>query len=284
MVALLYAAVVLCSISQTTLNKFNKGGDAIRFNFFKGLSGFVVFFGIFLFSGEGFHAGTLLFGAAHGILLAIANQAGYRALHSGPMALTSMLVNFSLIIPFLFGVIRLGERPSVFAYIGFALLGLALICLNLRSGKRVQGKRPSLKWAIFVLLTLLANGLCSVITSWHQSLYRGEYELGLTAWTVAVCFAIFAVLALFGGKLKREYHTPRCDLYAGGAGIVNTLASFLTVFLAAQSPATILYPLLSATTMLAALLVGRFVFGEKLSRNQLVGFAIGVCSVVLLNL
>ncbi len=282
MIALLYAAVVLCSISQSTLNKFNKGGDAIRFNFFKGLSGFVVFFAIYLFSGEGFHMPTLLLGALHGCLLAIANQAGYKALHSGPMALTSMLANFSLIIPFLFGVIRLGERPSILAYIGFGLLALALVCLNLRSG--ANDKRPSLKWGIFVLITMLANGFCSVSMTWHQSLYPEQYELGFTAWTVAVCFGIFAVLALLGGKLKKEYHKPRCDLYAGGAGIVNTLASFLTVLLAAMSPATILYPLISATTMLAALVVGRFVFREKLSRYQLIGFAIGVCSVVLLNL
>ncbi len=282
MIAILYAATVLCSISQSTLNKFNKGGDAIRFNFFKGLSAFVVFFSIFLFSREGFHAPTLLWGAAHGALLAVANQAGYKALHSGPMALTSMLVNFSLIIPFFFGVIFLGERPSVLAYVGFALLGVALICLNLRAG--AADKRPTLKWAIFVLLTLLANGFCSVTMTWHQTLFPGQYELGFTAWTVLVCFAVFAVLAVCGGRLGKRYHRPRCDLYAGSAGIVNTLASFLTVLLAAQSPASILYPLLSATTMLAALLVGRFVFHEKLTPYQLTGFALGVCSVVLLNL
>lgn len=282
MIALLYAAVVLCSISQSTLNKCNKGGDAVRFNFFKGLSAFVVFFGIFLFSAEGFHAPTLLFGAAHGVLLAIANQCGYRALHSGPMALTSLLVNFSLIIPFFFGVLYLGERPSLFAYIGFVLLGAALVFLNLRPGK--GGKRPSLRWGIFVLLTMLANGFCSVTTSWHQRLYPEQYELGFTAWTVLVCFAIFAVLALAGGKLKHKYHKPRCDLYAGTAGLVNTMASFLIVLLAAKSPATILYPLLSATTMLAALFVGRLLFRERLNRNQLIGFAIGICSVVLLNL
>ncbi len=282
MIAILYAAVVLCSISQSTLNKFNKGGDAVRFNFYKGLSAFLVFFAIFLFSREGFHMQTLLFGAAHGCLLAVANQCGYRALHSGPMALTSLLVNFSLIIPFFFGVIYLGERPSVLAYVGFALLGAALVFLNLRSGK--GGQRPSLKWAVFVVLTMFANGFCSVTMTWHQSLYPEQYEYGFTAWTVLVCFAIFAVLALVGGKLKKEYHRPRCDLYAGTAGLVNTLASFLTVLLAAKSPATILYPLLSATTMLAALLVGRFVFHEKLTRNQLIGFALGVCSVVLLNL
>ena len=132
MIPLLYTAVVLCSISQSTLNKFNKGGDAIRFNFFKGLAACLVFFAAYLISREGFHLPTLLYGAAHGVLLAIANQAGYKALHSGPMALTSMVANFSLIIPFTYGVVFLREKPSPLAYVGLALLLTALVFLNLR--------------------------------------------------------------------------------------------------------------------------------------------------------
>ena len=95
---------------------------------------------------------------------------------------------------------------------------------------------------------------------------------------------IFSVLALRGGKLKREYRRKRGDLLACGAGVMNTLSSFLTVFLAACSPASVLYPLLSATTMLGALLVGRIIFRERLDTFQLAGFAIGVFSVVLFNL
>lgn len=283
MIPLLYLAVVLCSASQSTLNKINRGGDAIRFNFFKGLSATVLFVAAFLLSGEDFHLPTLLYGAAQGVLLAVANQAGYRALHTGPMALTSMLVNFSLIIPFLVGLICWSERPSVFAYVGFALLLAALICLNLR-GKSGEDKRPSLKWFFFVLCTLVANGGCSVITTMHQRAYPSAYEFGYTAWGVLLSFLIFGVLALAKGKLSSKFRLPRCDLYASGAGIANVLASFFTVLLAAQSPATILYPLLSATTMLAALLIGRFLFREKLTVPQLVGFSLGVLSVVLLNL
>ena len=284
MTALLYVAVVLFSASQSTLNKLNRGGDAIRFNFFKGLSSSLLFVLAFLVSGEGFHLPTMLYGLVYGVLLAVANQAGYRAIHAGPMALTSMLVNFSLIIPFAVGVICWNERPSVFTYVGFALLIAALVCLNFRKANEDASKRPSLKWLFYVLCTLVANGGCSVITTMHQRAYPGEYEFGFTAWCVLLCFLIFTALSLAGGKLKTEYRLPRCDLYASAAGIANVLASFFTVMLAARTPASILYPLLAAVTMLAALLIGRFLFREKLTRRQLAGFALGVLSVVLFKL
>ena len=186
MTVLLYAAVVICALSQSTLDKQDRRGDAVRYNFFKALSACIVFFVAFFISHEEFHAPTLYYGMAQGALFALANVAGYTALHSGPMALTSMLVKFSLIIPFLFGVLRLGERPSVFACVGFALLFVALACLNLRRGAK-EKKTLSLKWGCFVLLTLLANGFTSVLTSAHQSAYPGAYAWGYTAWATASC-------------------------------------------------------------------------------------------------
>ena len=283
MIALLYTAVVLCNISQSTMSKLNRGGDAIRFNFFKGGAACLVFFSIFLFSREEFHLPTMLYGALQGVLLAIANQLGYKALQLGPMALTSMLVKFSLIIPFLFGILRLGETPSIFALVALLLLLTSLVFLNLRR-RGGDDNRPSLKWALCTLVTLLANGFCEVVTTMHQRAFPEQFEYGYTAWTTVSCLLIFSVLALYGGKLKREYVTKSGDLLACGAGIVNTLSSFFTVFLAACSPASVLYPLLAATTMLGALLVGRLVFRERLSALQLTGFAIGVLSVIFFNL
>lgn len=283
MIALLYIAVVLCSVSQSMMNKLNKDGDAIRFNFFKALAACLVFFSIFLFSREGFHLQTMLYGAVQGVLFAVANQLGYKAIQTGPMALTAMLVNFSLIIPFLFGILHFGEIPSLFACFGFVLLLTALVFLNLRR-RSDEDKRLSLQWAVYTVATLLANGFCAVVTTLHQHAFSEQFEYGYIAWTTVVCLLIFSVLALRGGKLKREYRRKRGDLLACGAGVMNTLSSFLTVFLAACSPASVLYPLLSATTMLGALLVGRIIFRERLDTFQLAGFAIGVFSVVLFNL
>lgn len=283
MTVLLYAAVVLFSLSQSTLDKMDRRGDAIRYNFFKAFAACIVFFLAFWISREGFHTPTLLYGAAQGVLMALASFSGYLALHTGPMALTSMLVKFSLIIPFLFGVIRLRERPSVAACVGFVLLFAALACLNLRRGK--QEKRPlSLRWALLVLATLLANGFSSVLTSAHQNAYPGEYAWGYTAWATAACLVLFMIPALCTGRLSRKHTDLRADALACTSGTANTLSSFLTVLLAAAIPATVLYPLISVTMMLGALLVGRFLFREKLSIPQYVGFALGVASVVLLNL
>ena len=283
MTVLLYAAVVLCALSQSTLDKLDRRGDAVRYNFFKAFAACIVFSVAFFVSREGFHAPTLYYGIAQGALFALANFAGYQALHKGPMALTSMLVKFSLIIPFLFGVIRLQERPSAAACAGFVLLFAALACLNLRRDSR-EKKPLTLTWALLVLATLLANGFTSVLTSAHQDAYPGEYAWGYTAWATASCLVFFLIPALLSGRLSRKHADLRADALACTSGTANTLSSFLTVLLAAAVPATVLYPLLSVTMMLGALLLGRLLFREKLSAPQYVGFAFGVASVVLLNL
>jgi multidrug transporter EmrE-like cation transporter len=70
----------------------------------------------------------------------------------------------------------------------------------------------------------------------------------------------------------------------GTAGVLNGLSNFFTLWLAGLSFATLLFPLISASTMLAALLVGKFFFKEKLTKFQIIGFVLGVTSVILLNL
>ena len=97
---LLYLGVVLFSVTQSATTKlFHKGGGSqLAFNAIKALSAFVLMLVVSLFRFN-FHLPTLLFGMAYGVLLCVSMYAGYEALRRGPMALTSMLVSFSIIIP-----------------------------------------------------------------------------------------------------------------------------------------------------------------------------------------
>jgi multidrug transporter EmrE-like cation transporter len=58
----------------------------------------------------------------------------------------------------------------------------------------------------------------------------------------------------------------------------------LTLSLAGFENASILFPVISAGTILGSLLCGRLVFGEKLKINHYIAILFGTASVVLLKL
>lgn len=168
MTVLLYLSAVLFTVAQSAATKYyhKKGESARAFNAYK--SAFA-FFPFLLFSLFGFrlHAASIAYGFVYGILLSVSSFSGYAALKNGPMALTSMLVSFSVIMPLLYGICS-GERLTLFKTLGFCLLVFAVIAVNVnKQGVEKPEKRK--KWILSVFVTFLSNGLCSVTQKMHQT-------------------------------------------------------------------------------------------------------------------
>ena len=105
MAILLFLLNTACYAGQSATGKQYavKGGQALHFNITKVVAAVFLFAVWLLLQGEGLHLPTLPYAAAYGIVLAVSLHTGFKALSCGPMALTSVLVSMSLLIPFLWG-------------------------------------------------------------------------------------------------------------------------------------------------------------------------------------
>ncbi len=128
MIPFLYSLNVLCSAGQSALGKqyARRGGESLPFNINKAVIGTILFLVLGLMSGFSWHFETMLFGIGYGISLCISMHTGFKALSIGPMALTSIIASFSLIIPFLFGIILWNESLTLLKFFGVILLLLSI--------------------------------------------------------------------------------------------------------------------------------------------------------------
>jgi len=283
---LIYFCVILFSVTQSAGAKlFNRhSSDAVVFNAVKALSALVPFALMAAF-GFTFHLPTLFYGTLYGVCLCLSMLAGYKALTLGPMALTSMLSAFSVLIPLVWGVAVMHERMSLLQSIALVLLLASIVLINLR-GIRDKASIPPQKhraWLLFIGITFLCNGICSILQKQHQSAYPGSYSREFMLFAMLFCSVIFSAIAIFNGKPKR-FSAVKGKRYGVIAGVANGLASFFTLILAGSENASVLFPLVSAGTILGALLCGRIVFGEKLSLNHYFALALGILAAVFLKL
>lgn len=279
---ILYVLSVLASTMQSALGKsLGAGDDKNTFNLAKMLAAAV----IFTFAAAvnfTFHFPTLCYGTAYGAFLFVSMLCGLAALTSGPMAITSMLVSFSLIIPTLYGIIVLKEKVTVLGALGLVLICISFALINLKPDSET---RISSKWLAFTVATMMSNGMCSVIQKMHQSayvgLYRSEFMMFASLSSLALFLCVFVV-----SRIGKSNLPQRPIVYIKGfmAGITNGGANFLSLYLAATQPAAVLFPILSVCTSIASLTAGRVIFKEKLRKLQLVGFAVGIVSLVLVKL
>ena len=281
----LYVLIVLTTVSQSWSTKtFNKrGGVSFIFNALKATSAFVMF-GIMSIYGFSFTKESFIYGVLYGLSLSLSMYAGYRALVLGPMSLTSMLVSLSVIIPVAWGIAVRGETPDGFKYAAFILLLLALLFMNAdKLGKREEKTGNYLKWLFFVVVTFLTNGFCSVLQKEYQTALPGGESDEFMLYAMLVCSLVYIPVCLV--KAKGKGVSLGKEAFLGVfAGSMMGLSSFFTLVLAGFSSASVMFPLISAGTVLGALLCGKIVFREKLKLNHYVAMLFGVLAVVFLKL
>lgn len=230
------------------------------------------------------HIPTMLLGTSFGIFLAISMSYGYKALVLGPLSLTSLLVSYSLIIPTGAGIFFFGERPSLLFYFGLLLLFISIVFINFPAKQKDENSKVNLKWLICVLITFITNGLCSTTQKLHQFLYPGKFTGEFVLWyaiVTVICFAVF--FANTKQKSNNAKIQPKQLIFGAGSGISNGIMNYLTLVLSGKMDASILFPAMSALTMILACIFSRVIFKSKLKANQIIGVFIGIISLVLLK-
>lgn len=209
----------------------------------------------------------------------------FLAIRTGPMSLTSLMIQYSLIIPTFYGILFLKEEISALFYPG---IGLLLVSLFLVNCEEKGEKKISLKWILFMLIAFLGNGLCSTVQKAQQNAfiteanpdgYKNEFMIIALAISAVVIFAMAFVWEKrsIGKKITTgAYWYIICGL---ANGLVN-----LFVLILAKYPASIVFPVISAGGILASTLVGIFVYKERLSVMQIAGMSLGTASIILLNI
>ena len=281
----LYLCIIAAASTHTSLNKiFTRQSDqSAVFHVLRALTAFGMFCLISL-PGFTFHLPTMGFGMCYGVFLSIAMYMGYQALCVGPMALTSMMLSFSVIFPVLWGILVRKEQVTPLHCAAFFLLCTALILVN--ADKLRQKQKTDLqykKWFLFASLTCLCNGGCSILQKEHQTAFPSLYSREFMVAAMGICTLFFVLLAVRRVSLQ-DFRQTTGKRYAVLAGITNSTANFLTLVLAGMENASVLFPMISAGTILAALLWGVFAFHEKPKSNQYAALVAGAVSIILLKL
>lgn len=275
MTALLYVLNVIFASGQVTLGKqyAKMGGKADDFNISKAISGVVAFVIMGAFTGASFHFPTLLFGGFYGIFLCISMFTGFTAIEIGPMALTSIISSFSLVIPLIAGITVWDEQMSTTSVVGVILMLSSIVMINVKKEGKI-----SPKWSALAIITMISNGVCSIIQKLHQICYPQQYRTEFMIFAFLVVLIVLTVKRLASkGKLAVS-KTGLC------AGVMNGASNYIVLILASTVEASLLFPTVSVTNIIAIWLISRVLFRERLKVTQLVGVIVGLVSIFLLNI
>lgn len=247
--------------------------------FFAGMSSFVAMLFFVVSSGFdlSFDVGLTGYCVAFAAVYSLCNIGIVQAIRHGSLGVTMLVFSYSLIIPTFYGIIALKEPVTVFTWTGLLLLAVSLFLLNFRN----ETVKISTKWVVFTLMAFVGNGMCSTVQKIQQSAFDGAYK---SEFMIGALFISAVVLILMSFTGKQSSRSLKMIPFAAYKGIANAVVNLLVMILTGIIPNVILFPVISAGGIVLGFFAAVFVYKEKLSFVQYIGYAIGVASVVILNL
>jgi len=204
----------------------------------------------------------------------------FLAIKWGSLSLTALIQSYGLIIPTLYGIIGLGEWLNIIGIIGIILLLISLFLIVDRKDK----KTFSFKWALSMVAAFVGNGMCSTVQKMQQVRFEGAYKQEFMMLAMLISSVILIIASLFNKEQYKNSGFVTGLKFGAINGTANGIVNLLVMILTGTIANSILFPSVSAGGIIAGFLLATFVYKEKLTRIQLIGYEIGTISIILLNL
>lgn len=204
-----------------------------------------------------------------------------------------------MIIPFVYGILALGEDAGFFKWLGIIVLCASLIPSVIRKGEK--GK-TNVKFVIYALIVFVTNGLVSVFSKMHQIAPNPMDEDSFLMLTGVMRIAIILVLMIGMASVKTAkgdkkafadafWNVSRTKMtgalfallvvISGTYAVCNTLGNIVSLRCMVTMDASIQFPLLSAVVIVLTAVFGRVFFGEKFTTGSVLGLIMSAAGIGL---
>lgn len=268
------------TISRKSYTRQLKGAGNYFFNTVA-IAFAIIFFIISAKGDLGFPPQLIPYAMVFGACFGICNLAVFKAISCGPLALTSLFMAYSTIIPTLYGILFLKEQPNY----AFFLPGLVLLLISLfLTNKPVKGEKISGKWLFYITIGVVTNAGCCISQTQQQVDFKEQYGSQLMILALSMVLVLYIIMMLLTerkelGKLaKNGWYNPPIS------GLANGANNLLVMVLRPMMSAAVLFPMISGSGLVITFLISLFIFKEKLGKLQVIGFFLGLGSVILLSL
>lgn len=220
------------------------------------------------------------------ILYAVGFYTMFAAYQYGSFIMTRMISSFAMIIPMVYGFVFLKEPATVFTYIGILLIFASLIVRNIgaEEKKTEKSKKAAVLWAVYVLLTTVANGFISIIKRIQQLRFDDACTNEFLIISLGGSFIALLIASIIKERKNMGYIVRNGTFSGLCAGMCNGIANFTSVAVYLFLPMSLVSPLTSGIGFAVSFLFTIFIYKEKFTKQQLLGVILGIAAIIILKL
>lgn len=221
---------------------------------------------------------TAAFGFVFGVLTAFLYRFKVRALASGPMHITVLLITSSLIIPALSGVLFFGEKfnaPKMAALL-FLIASIYVSAAEKRTGKANK------KWLGNCMAAFAISGAVGILQKMHQSSDHKDELCGFLFLSFACAFVVSFISSERYPAKKPLAGKSACAAFV--CGLCMLTMNILNLKLSGILPSQLFFPIVNGGAIVFGTVVSLVGFHEIITKRQIAGILGGIISIVAIAL
>lgn len=235
---------------------------------------------------NGLHTLTLILGASFGAGFVVTIFLYMKAMDNGPLALSSLVFSFGLLVPILFGALFWNEGVSLLQ--GAALLLLFFTFWLGSNTAEDPTRRINVRWMAFSIGAMLCNGALAALVKAHQMSLPGLEVREF----LAVAFGTAALLSMavflwrrFKSHEKVQHLKGRVfALLVLGTGATTAAGNLVMLILSGRIPAVVQFPVVNGGIVFLSSILSVVLFKERMTRRAWAGMTLGLAAMVLISL
>ena len=239
--------------------------------------------------GSGFSAisaPSLLVSVLFGASMAGVAISAIKALRLGPVTITVLFSDFSIVLPILSGFL-IWKEPLTAAKVAGTLIMFCSIYFLVNKTKGKKEEKAQRSWALWAVLFGLTCGLMAFFQQIQTKSGRGESTMFLF-WGFSTATVILIIYLIICNRKPSTAQTVNLfgkeNLNGLLVGIFGGISHLCTMQILTMMDSTVYYPLKSGVSIAANTLCGFLLFKEKLCRRQVIGLVLGFIAIMLLTL
>ena len=212
---------------------------------------------------------------------------GLEALKSGAMVLSSMAGSAGLLLPCVFGIFMFDEPMSLMQLFGILLLILSGWLL-IGYSKKLKGSFTP-RTMLLLIGSMLSNGFTMVAQKMFSK-YLPDVSVSVFSFLAFGLVGVGMCVGLVPQLTKKENREEIKKLpkalwfYGAGLSTILLIINQLATIAAKVIPSAIMFPINDGGATIITALTGAVVFKEKLTARSVAGLALGIASLIVINL
>lgn len=277
---MLISAAILLAVDFVIQKGFQKRTDGSAYDCLMFTFMFGIFESVIFFAANGFKLNftpfTCIMASAASVLAMTYIMLGFYIMKSESVAYYTLFVmTGGMTLPYLWGLIFLGEEFSWLRTAGLVLIAAAIAIIN------IDRKGSSLKMILVCVLVFILNGAVSIISKEHQIRAVGVTEQDFIVYTGIARTVVAGIALLFlHKKVDFKKYNAKTVMLPLASSIIAGASFFLQLIPAKYVSATVVYPFITGGSILFTALAGRIAVKEKITKKTAIGLAVcfaGTC-------